>query len=72
MHGAEMLVPYFIADRLREARHQGLVKLAVAAREEQAKKGTKALRSVKPWADGSWLPRLRGYPVDPDPVRPAR
>jgi hypothetical protein len=66
-----MLVPYFIADRLREQRQRDLVEQAVAAREEQAKNGNKQVRTVEPW-DGSWLPRLRGYPIDPDLARSSR
>jgi hypothetical protein len=70
MHGAEMLVPYFIADRLREARQERLARLAVAARKEQANEGNKS--SVDIWSDESWMPRLRGYPVDPEFARSAR
>ncbi len=72
MHGAEMLVPYFIADRLREARQASLAKLAVAAREEQAKSRNDASPPAAPVDDRSWMPRLRGYPIDPYLARSSR
>jgi hypothetical protein len=80
MYGAELLTQYSIAERQREARQAGLARQAAARREEH-RHGKGSRRSGEPLATGrrprlrfpfddkSWMPRLRGYPVDPEFLR---
>jgi hypothetical protein len=66
MHGYEMLVQSLIADRLREVRHDELVREAEAARKSRNDVSQSVASDVDGRVDdGSWLPRLRGYPIDP-------
>jgi hypothetical protein len=79
MHGAELLVPYFMADRHREASQARLARLARESSENESPRIERKKhldRSGEPLAAGrrpsrwlpiddkSWMPRLRGYPVD--------
>lgn len=64
----ESLVPYYIADRLNEAEQARLARAArAAAKEPQRNESTKSGRWSNlraPQDDQSWMPRLRGYPID--------
>ncbi len=64
---SETLVPYYMADRLREAQQARLAREARAAakgsqRNESRKSGRMPGLSLP--EDQSWMPRLRGYPID--------
>ena len=63
MQVSELLVRHVIAERHLEAHRNGLAKLARASRDER-KKPIEADRRQE-WASESYLPVLRGYPVDP-------
>jgi hypothetical protein len=71
MHGAELLVQYFMAERQREARQASLARKAAESREKPKPRSVKRVadgqspRRAIPGDDRSWMPRLRGYPVDP-------
>ena len=63
MHGSELLVPHIIADRHLEARQHGLARLARARRNGRQTRAQEDRH--EDWASESFLPTLRGYPVDP-------
>jgi hypothetical protein len=69
----ESLVPYQMADRLREAQQARLARevraLAKGSQRNESKKSGRWSRLRLPQDDQSWMPRLRGYPIDPEFAR---
>ncbi len=63
----ESLVPYYLADRLREAQQARLAREARAMANDpqrnESKKSDRWPRLGLP-ENQSWMPRLRGYPID--------
>ena len=62
MYGSELLVPYLVAERLRQAERHRLERLAT--RSKRDKRDNDALAGFET-EDEPYLPVLRGYPVDP-------
>jgi hypothetical protein len=62
MYGSELLVPYLVAERLRQAERHRLERLAT--RSQRGKGESDAVAGIAT-EDEHYLPVLRGYPVDP-------